>query len=218
MIYILHVIILNLMIMFLEMTGSVIMKMINQLFLILIFSNLQNRMIVIKITHDQNLILKILHKKPRSSKFQSFNELPEILNLPKMTLFTTLLRYSLNNQISLCISTNHKPPTETLDPNMIYDHYRQKITVLSFHHFPLRMNIHVQKNQTEGSCSSKAYRVAHQKLIETSIVPFFSFIIDYISCILLLSLCYIFWKKIQHYEKCSPKTESDNPETIATVM
>ena len=61
-IYILHMIILNLMIMFLMMTQSVIMMLINPICLITKNTNHQKRMLIIVITLDQNLIPKMYLK------------------------------------------------------------------------------------------------------------------------------------------------------------
>ena len=50
--------------------------------------------------------------------------------------------------------------------------------------------------------------VAQRKLMEPSIVNFFLFILflDYMSSILLLRLCYLFWRKFQHSGKSHSET------------
>ena len=61
-------------------------------------------------------------------------------------------------------------------------------------------------------------KVAYRTLMETSRVIFFLFRIDYVSGILLLSLCCLLWKASQHSGKIFPKTEFDNFETNTTVI
>ena len=71
---------------------------------------------------DDNLILKtfiINHDR------QNYNHSTPFLNYLifwKLTPFTTILRHSLTNHILPCISTNHQPPTETLEPSLLYEH------------------------------------------------------------------------------------------------
>ena len=68
--------------------------------------------------------------KPRSLNLQSFNKFPELLVLPDTDIVHDSLLSSLVNQIPHCISTNQKSPTETIEPKLNYDHYREQITVL----------------------------------------------------------------------------------------
>ena len=72
-----------------------------------------------------------LHYKAILSKFQSLNKFSELFDLPETDIFHDP-RKSFANQTNSCFSTNHKLLTETLDSNMIYNHYRKKL--LSFHH------------------------------------------------------------------------------------
>ena len=101
-------------------------------------------MIVIIILDDQNLILKTYTINHDRQNFHRSKNFLNFLMFPTLTLFTTLVPHSLSNQIFLCTSTNHNPPTETLEPTINYDHYRVKGIVFSSHHLLLRNNIHFQ--------------------------------------------------------------------------
>ena len=59
---------------------------------------------------------------------------------------------------------------------------------------------------------------AHRKFMETSIVTFVVFILNHISCNLLLRLYYFFRKEFQNSQKNPSKTEIDNPELITIVV
>ena len=77
-------------------------------------------MIIIIIPYNENPILKthIINHDP-----QILNQLTKFLEyliLPTLTLMSTLQRHSLINQIHFFFSTNHKAPTETLEPNITY--------------------------------------------------------------------------------------------------
>ena len=127
-IYILHIINLKEMITFLMKTHSVIMKMINQFCLIKIYTNPEKWIL-------KNFIMN--HDR------QNYNHSTQFLNyliFRKLTLFTTLLRLSLTNHIPPCNSTNHQPPTETPEPSLFYEHYREQFFVFSAHHVSLGIN------------------------------------------------------------------------------
>ena len=99
MIYILHMIFLNWMIMFLMMTYSVFSMMISRLCLIMNYTKLQNSMITIIIFHDHSLILKyFLRNRDRQNSDHSTKFLINLI-FATLTLFTTLLPRLLTNQI-----------------------------------------------------------------------------------------------------------------------
>ena len=127
--------------MLLMITHSVLLMMINQICLTRKYKNLYKWMTIIIILHDQNLILKFLIENHDRQNFNHSKKFRKYLIFPTLTLFTTVRHHSLTNQVPLCIPTNHKPPTGTLEPKLIYNHYRDQIVVFSSHQLPFRVNI-----------------------------------------------------------------------------
>ena len=132
-------------------------------------------MIIILAFQDQNLILKFYIINNDRQNFNHSTNFLIYLIFPTLTLFATLLRHFLTNQNSLCISINYKPSSETLEPNMIHDQYREQIFVFSSHHHLLPVNNHFHLswteknylsglNQFEWSWSSKTYGNIHCNL------------------------------------------------------
>ena len=90
---------------------------------------------------DDNLILKNFIMNHDRQNYNHSTHFLNYLIFRKLTLFTTLLRHSLTNHIPPCISTNHQPPTETPEPSLFYEHYREQYFVFfSPHHVSLRIN------------------------------------------------------------------------------
>ena len=138
-------IILELMIKFLMMTNSVKMMWINELSLKMKYT-IKKWMIMFIKFHHQYLIVHLYIVNHNHQKFNQSTSLLKNFIIPTLTLFTTLLRPSSTNQILFSNSTNPKPPTETLEPNLIYDHYRKKYIVFPFHQLPLWIINRFQKN------------------------------------------------------------------------
>ena len=112
--------------MFLTKTDSELMMKIIEFCLRKTYAIVYNWILVSLMIHHQNLILQLYHIKSDRQKNNRSTIFLEFLIFPTLTLFKFLLRNSLGNQIHLCLSINHEPPTETLEPNMICDNYREK--------------------------------------------------------------------------------------------
>ena len=136
-IYKLHETILNLMIMFLTMTHSLMMMMINQLKLIMSSIKLQTYMKINTISHNQSVILKTFIINQDLQNFNQWTNFPNPLNFPTMMLCMTLLHRSITNQIAFqqikILQHKYSNQIWTTTTN-------EKKIVFSFHHFPLRIN------------------------------------------------------------------------------
>ena len=130
-IYSLYKVNLKLMIMFLMITHSLMTMMTNQICLKMNSKNLQNEEINIIIRLDQFMGLKNYIEIQDRQHFNQPTKFLKYLIFPDLTLFTTLLRYLMTNQIPLCISTNQKRPTETLETKWPTTNTEKKL--LSFH-------------------------------------------------------------------------------------
>ena len=159
-------------------------------------------MIIIIYTLEQNVILKNKGINQDRQNMNPWRSFLKYLIFPTLIKFLTLLLPSLNSHILLYISTNQKSPTELLEPILIYDNHRED-NILSFNSITFLSGYIMISTKVD---LTKAANRDSIKLngVETSIIIFFLFIIDYISCFFLfrlLLLSYLFWKKFQHTEK-----------------
>ena len=68
------------------------------------------------------------------------------LIFPTLIIFIILLRHLLTNENPLCVLANNTLSTEILEPNLIYDHYREKFFALPFHNLLLGKNYHFNES------------------------------------------------------------------------
>ena len=180
-------------------------------------------MIKIKIPLDQNMVLKAclinqnlqkFNPSLRSTKCSKF-----LTQIRIRILFKTHLRHLLTNKIPLCFSTNNKRPSEIPGPNMICDHSWENLNASIFHHLLLQTNIQFHEISIEEYRSLK-YNTVARKPMETQLVVYSWFNIDFISWLLTMGISYLFWKQIHQSEiqKFYLQTQAGELKTITSVF